>query len=143
MMRQAHQQSCQFRHVVAEVGRQIYVTSPCLHSFWILKVVRWGLVHCDVKPGNVILNNHGAVKYWTLVFQTVFEEQKKGVCEVHGAIWVLWSRSTKVKWCLNRPLRTWRSFSMKWRHPQMFFKEKKDPEKIRHRCKTMNRFVAS
>ena len=39
-----------------------------------------GLVHCDVKPGNVILNNHGAVKVLDFgVSKTVFEEQKKGV----------------------------------------------------------------
>lgn len=81
MMRQAHQHSLPIPpHVIAEVGRQICDGLHHAHSASDTQGRPMGLVHCDVKPGNVILNNHGAVKVLDFgVSKTVFEEQKKGV----------------------------------------------------------------
>ena len=81
MMRQAHQHNLPIPpHVVAEVGRQICDGLHHAHSASDTQGRPMGLVHCDVKPGNIILNNHGAVKVLDFgVSKTVFEQQKKGV----------------------------------------------------------------
>ncbi len=81
MMRQARQHGLQIpSHVIAEVGRQICDGLHHAHSAADTQGRMMGLVHCDVKPGNIILNNHGAVKVLDFgVSKTVFEEQKKGV----------------------------------------------------------------
>ena len=81
MMRQARQHGLSIPpHVIAEVGRQICDGLQHAHSASDTQGRAMGLVHCDVKPGNIILNNHGAVKVLDFgVSKTVFERQKKGV----------------------------------------------------------------
>lgn len=81
MMRQARQHGLPVPpHVIAEIGRQICDGLHHAHSASDNQGRVMGLVHCDVKPGNIILNNHGAVKILDFgVSKTVFEAQKKAV----------------------------------------------------------------
>ncbi len=81
MMRQARQHGLPVPpHVIAEIGRQICDGLHHAHSAFDNQGRVMGLVHCDVKPGNIILNNHGAVKILDFgVSKTVFEAQKKAV----------------------------------------------------------------
>ena len=76
-----------------------------------------GLVHCDVKPGNVILNNHGAVKVLDFgVSKTVFEEQKKGFF-VERQGYMAHEQINQGKWFLEQISMRWRSYFMKWLLP--------------------------
>ena len=131
MMRQAHQHNLPIPpHVIAEVGRQICDGLHHAHSASDTQGRPMGLVHCDVKPCNVILNNHGAVKVLDFgVSKTVFEEQKKGFFVEHGDTW-LPSRSIKVKWFLEQISMRWRSYFYEMAASKQMFsrKEKKDPE---------------
>ena len=63
MMRQAHQHGLPIPpHVIAEIGRQICDGLHHAHCAADSRGKPMGLVHCDVKPGNLIINNQGAVK---------------------------------------------------------------------------------
>ena len=139
MMRQAHQHSLPIPpHVVAEVGRQICDGLHHAHSASDTQGRAMGLVHCDVKPGNVILNNHGAVKVLDFgVSKTVFEEQKKGV--LRGT----WGYMAPEQMNQGQVVPRTDLYALAIvlyemaASKQMFSrKEKKDPERIRQLMKT-------
>lgn len=81
MMRQAHQNGLHIPpHVIAEIGRQICDGLHHAHCAADSRGRPMGLVHCDVKPGNIIINNQGAVKVLDFgVSKTLAEENKETV----------------------------------------------------------------
>lgn len=63
MMRYSHQHGIPIPvHVIAEIGRQLCEGLHHAHQARAHDGRPLGLVHCDIKPGNVIVNNEGAVK---------------------------------------------------------------------------------
>lgn len=78
MMRQANQNGLHIPpHVIAEIGRQICDGLHHAHCAADSRGRPMGLVHCDVKPGNIIINTQGAVKVLDFGVSKILAEENK------------------------------------------------------------------